>query len=174
MVFQMSRRQMPRHPQNPLALKLETLDDDVELANYINRLLSADSHSVNELIDKTSRSGYRRVHDHLADTLDKLISTLDKLISRPEVGSGELKGSLLSLSKTLILVEYQLARKQISDNLANTLKDIIRKLMSDISKALESKEPTRFIEELKKLKEEVERARTIIDCLAVLVYREKR
>jgi hypothetical protein len=159
--------QMSRHP---LALKLEVLDDDVKLANYINDLLSTDPRKVREikeLIGDTSHSGYRRVHEHLAATLDRLISGL-------EAGSGELKGSLLSLSKALILIEYQLARKQISDGLAGILTGIIRKLMSDINRAMESREPTRSSEELKKLKEKVERARTIIDCLAVLVYREKR
>ncbi len=159
---------MSRHP---LALKLETLDDDVKLANYINELLSTDPRRVREvrdLIGNTSRSGYRRVHEHLAATLDRLISEL-------EVGSGDLRGSLLSLSKALILIEYQLARKQISVGLANILIDIVRKLMSDISKAMESKESTKSSEELKKLlKGKAERARTIIDCLAVLVYREKR
>jgi len=159
---------MSRHP---LALRLETLDDDVKLANYINELLSTDPRRVREvrnLIGDTSRSGYRRVHEHLAATLDRLISEL-------EVGSGDLRGSLLSLSKALILIEYQLARKQISEGLANILIDIVRKLMSDISKAMESKESTKSSEELKKLlKGKAERARTIIDCLAVLVYREKR
>jgi hypothetical protein len=159
--------QMSRHS---LALKLETLDDDVKLANYINELLSIDPRrvrEVRELIGDTSHSGYRRVHEHLAATLDRLISGL-------EAGSEELKGSLLSLSKALILVEYQLARKQISDGLASILTGIIRKLMSDISRIMELKEPTRSSEELKKLREKVERARTIIDCLAVLVYRWAR
>ena len=159
--------QMSHHP---LALKLETLDDDVKLANYINELLSTDprrAREIRELIGNTSHSGYRRVHEHLAATLDRLISGL-------EAGSGELKGSLLSLSKALILVEYQLARKQISDSLANILIGIIRKLISDISKMMESKEPTRSSDELRKLREKVERARTIIDCLAVLVYRWAR
>jgi len=164
--------QMSRHP---LALKLEILDDDVKLSNYINELLSTDPRRVEEvrkLIGDTSRSGYRRVHEHLAVILDRLAATLDRLISGLEAGSGELKGSLLGLSKALILVKYQLARDQISNDLANILIGIIRKLMSDISKMMESKEPTS--EELKKLREKVERARTIMDCLAVLVYRLKR
>jgi hypothetical protein len=165
---------MSRHP---LALKLEILDDDVKLSNYINELLSTDPRRVEEvrkLIGDTSRSGYRRVHEHLAVILDRLAATLDRLISGLEAGSGELKGSLLGLSKALILVKYQLARDQISNDLANILIGIIRKLMSDISKMMESKEPTRSSEELKKLREKVERARTIIDCLAVLVYRWAR
>jgi ElaB/YqjD/DUF883 family membrane-anchored ribosome-binding protein len=62
-------------------------------------------------------------------------------------------------------LRYQNARRQISDDLRSILESIVSKLVNDI-KSLQSSDS----EKLKELRKKLERARSLIDAIAVLAY----
>jgi len=109
--------------------------------------LSLPPHTARTIIGKTSSTAYRRVHEIVTSALDRLIA------------SAKYDSSLLiDLSKALIMVRYQAARGQLSDVIANYIDSMLRSII-DIAKTSWSE-----------AKGFAEKARTILDALAVLIY----
>lgn len=132
----------------------ETLQSDNELANTVKNLLSLKQ--AGKLVGKTTITAYRRVHEIIASTLDRIVDA-----AKSKASEEEFSKLMIELTRCLILVRYQHARNQISRNLADSLTYIITTVMDNI--APKNRDP-------RKLEQIASRARTLLDALAVLVY----
>ena len=138
---------------NPLQnIDMRVLYRDEDLATTISRILSMDESQVRRAIGNTTSTAYRRVHDVIATTLDRIVEA-----SRNR-RSEELSRLMVELSRCLIVVRYQLARKQISPDIANNLMNVINTVINNIKSGSQNIEQVAL------------RARTLLDAIAVLVY----
>ena len=96
-------------------------------------------------------TAYRRVHEVIASTFDRIIEA--------RRSGGSPSNLLVDLSRCLVMVKYQLARGQLSEGLANLLTTLLTQI---INRARASQSD---------LEQVVSRARTLIDALAVIVFR---
>ncbi|MEM2075739.1 MAG: hypothetical protein QW705_06765 [Zestosphaera sp.] len=133
---------------------LRILSDDIELSNVIKQILTLERHTAESLIGGTTSTAYRRIHEHLTAVLDR--ATV--ILSKPE--PKDVSEIIIGLTKGLILVEYQLARGQISRELSDKLRVVLTNLQGSV----------RETNAIKKF----ERARTLLDALTVLVYKHAR
>jgi CRISPR/Cas system CSM-associated protein Csm2 small subunit len=107
-------------------------------------------------IGKTTITAYRRVHEILGNALD----SVTQAATDENRWSVALSKLALELSRARIMVNYQLAREQISQDIARLLNDVL----DSVDTALrEGKRET--------VRDLAERGRTLIDALAVFVYR---
>lgn len=104
------------------------------------------------LVGGTTVTAYRRIHEIVSSALDRAETAL---------GRRDQAELLIDFSRCLILVKYQLARNQISKELASTLIDVINHVMEELRRNTANVENIR-------------RARTLLDALAVLVYQVGR
>jgi ATP-dependent Zn protease len=138
-------------PQPKLEFNSQVLRDEKLLVNEVEKILSLPPHIVRTIIGKHSKTAYRRVHEIVASALDRLIA------------SAKYDPSLLiDLSKALIMVRYQAAREQLPDAIANYIDSMLRSII-DTAKTSWSE-----------AKGFAEKARTILDALAVLIYEYAR
>lgn len=142
----------------------ESLEDSLKLANLVTRLMELRDREAGRLIGKTTTTGYRRVHEYLTSAIDRALELCRKAKGEKRLGDSELAEINLLISRSLILVNYQEARDQLSRDLADALRSIIHRILNSISSRREAVN----VERLEKM---LESARTIIDALAVLVYR---
>ncbi len=127
------------------------LENDIKLSETVSGILAMSEHASRELIGSTSVAAYRRVHEVVTSTLDRLCE-----LARTKVE--EVSRLLVDLSKCLILVKYQLARDQLSERLSEALYTVVNFVVEKVkSKASD-------------IIDVVNRARTLLDALAVLVY----
>jgi len=108
-------------------------------------------------IGRTTTTAYRRVHEILASVLDFAAQVAAADETRWRSAAGRLA---VELSRAKIMVNYQLAREQISQDIATLLNEVL----SSIDNALRRNQ-RELVREL------AERGRVLIDALAVLVYR---
>jgi hypothetical protein len=124
-----------------------------ELLNVVDQILGP---RPSLRIGETTTTAYRRVHEILASVLD--------FAARAAADDTQWKtayGRLaVELSRAKIVVNYQLARGQISQDIATLLNDVL----NAIDNALRSNQRQR-------VRELAESGRVLIDALAVLVYR---
>jgi len=128
------------------------LASDEGLADAVQQLLSLDKKSAEKFVERTTITAYRRVHEVVGSTLDRIIEIIRA--GRYE----ELLRTIVDLSRCLILVKYQVARKQLSKDLATSLETLINYVMGVVRKRSQD------------VGDIVSRARTLLDALAVLVY----
>jgi hypothetical protein len=107
-------------------------------------------------IGDTTTTAYRRVHEILASVLD--------FVARSATDTAQWEAAynrlVVELSRARIIVNYQLARDQISQDIAT--------LLNDVLSAIENAIKNNRREDARRL---AERGRVLIDALAVLVYR---
>jgi hypothetical protein len=107
-------------------------------------------------IGDTTKTAYRRVHEVLASVLD--------FAARAAADESQWKTVynklVVELSRARIIVNYQLAREQISQDIATLLNDVLNAIDSAVRN-----NQREVVQEL------AERGRVLIDALAVLVYR---
>lgn len=135
----------------------KALHGDNDLADAVRRILSVSERDAKGFIGNTSITAYRRIHEVITSVLDRIIEVIRGGTPRVE----ELSKFMVELSRCLILVRFQLARNQISQKLADKLIDIINIVMNNVKEA-------------KDFLNVVQRARTLLDALAVLVYERER
>ena len=124
--------------------------------HLVNSILTMKRNQASHIIGKTTRTAFRRVHEVLASILDQALASLET--------PGELSRIQLNLSRSLVLVKYQESRDQLSRELAS----ILTSLISGLSNELAEEAP------LEHKREVIERCRTFLDSLLVLVYSHKR
>jgi len=137
------------------------LKNDLELNNLIQRTFRLDKRSLESIMGKTTTTAYRRIHTQLAITIDRVIEKLRKREKDKGLDESEKSEILLDLSRSLILVEYQRARKQISKDVANMLIDVINGLVDSV------RQREIDVDDLRKI---FERGRALIDTFAVIAY----
>jgi len=123
------------------------LRNEISLSQEVRKILSIDRSTALRLIGDTTRTAYRRVHEVVSSALDR--------VSESARYSPDL---LLDLSKALILVKYQLAREQISSNIAEYVEKALTAVIDAASRDWES------------AKRLARNSRTLLDSLAVMVY----
>jgi len=143
------------------------LENDELLIQIVQRLLPLDERRFSELkrlVGGTTTSAYRRVHEPLAAILDEAMRGLGGIQrSGGQQDIERIKSKLLlDLSRALILVKYQGARGQLSEGIENALTTIINRLINDIRGVQ--------VGNIEKTMKVFERARVLIDALAVLTY----
>jgi hypothetical protein len=104
------------------------------------------------LMGKTTVTAYRRIHEVLSSALDEVERGRDP------------SEAVLALTKSLILVKYQVAREVVSYQLASYIEPIITNLLSCVKE----------FRDLIKCRDRARNARLILDALAVLVYQHGR
>ncbi|MEM1907384.1 MAG: hypothetical protein QW562_06060 [Thermosphaera sp.] len=142
-------------PTEPSVDLTEALTDDIKLSETVRELLSLDEYRAKQLIGKTTGTAFRRIHEHVTAVFDRAMEILSTP-SKRDAGRGEI---VVGLTKGLILVKYQLSRNQISPRLASALEAVLNNLINSIGK-----------DESAKM---FQRARTLLDAYAVLIYRYK-
>ena len=145
-----------KHAPTHIYKTSEVLSDDTKLSSAVRQVLSLPSREAEGLIGSTTSTAYRRIHEHLTAVFDRAVEVL----SRPE--SGRVSEVVVGLTKGLILVEYQLSRNQVSRELGIRLREILESLLESLNQSEAG------------LAKKFERARTLLDALAVLVYRYTR
>lgn len=118
--------------------------------NLVNNVLTY--RGAKQLIGKTTRTAFRRIHEVLVSFLDQAYSLVEL---------NDLNTIQLGLSKSLVLVRYQVSRDQLSRDLGN----ILTSLIINLSKVLT--DPSRPKHEKRQI---IDRCRTFLDSLLVLVY----
>ncbi|MEM2079036.1 MAG: hypothetical protein QXH45_07250 [Thermosphaera sp.] len=139
-------------PTEPFVDLTEALTDDSKLSEAVRKLLSLDKNRAEPLIGDTTGTSFRKIHEHVTAVLDRAMEILSTP-SKRDAGRGEI---VVGLTKGLILVKYQLSRKQISPELASILEAVLNSLINSIGK-----------DESAKM---FQRARTLLDAYAVLIY----
>ncbi len=157
----------------------EGMDDDEKLYEAVNQLLTLletlRENQIKKILGGTTATAYRRVHERLASSIDKILEKLrsikhEKDESSKGIDIKNIAGSALAdLTRSQILLRYQNARGQISDDLRSILESIVSKLVNDI-KSLQSSDS----QKLEELRRKLERARSLIDAIAVLAYEYKK
>jgi CRISPR/Cas system CSM-associated protein Csm2 small subunit len=137
------------------------LKNDLELSNLIQRTFRLDRHSLIRIMGKTTTTAYRRIHEQLAATIDRAIEKLRKGERDKGLDESERSEILLDLSRSLILIEYQRARDQISQDVANILINVINGLLDSV------RQREINVDDLRKI---FERGRALIDTFAVIAY----
>jgi CRISPR/Cas system CSM-associated protein Csm2 small subunit len=137
------------------------LKNDLELSNLIQRTFRLDRHSLIRILGKTTTPAYRRIHEQLAATIDRAIEKLRKRERDKGLDESERSEILLDLSRSLILIEYQRARDQISQDVANILINVINGLLDSV------RQREINVDDLRKI---FERGRALIDTFAVIAY----
>jgi CRISPR/Cas system CSM-associated protein Csm2 small subunit len=139
----------------------QSIDSDEKLYEIVDQIMKLPEYQIKRILGGTSTTAYRRVHERLASSIDRILEKL-----RIYKNVRDIAGTALSdLTRSLILLRYQNARGQISDDLRSILESIVSKLVNDI-KSLQSSDS----EKLKELRMKLERARSLIDAIAVLAY----
>lgn len=144
----------------------QSIESDEKLYEIVDQIMKLPEYQIKRILGGTSTTAYRRVHERLASSIDKILEKLRNYKNVKDINVRDIAGTALSdLTRSLILLRYQNARGQISDDLRSILESIVSKLVNDI-KSLQSSDS----EKLKELRKKLERARSLIDAIAVLAY----
>jgi len=111
-------------------------------------------------IGDTTITAYRRVHEILGSVLDFVAQAVAQTADEKQ-WSEVVSRLALELSRAKVTVNYQLAREQLSQDIARLLNNVL----DSLEKALRDEKRKKDIRDL------AERSRALIDALAVFVYR---
>lgn len=134
-----------------MSIRPPTLDEIVhsdKASSYTLSILTMRETDAKRLMGKTTVTAYRRIHEVLSSALDEVERGRDP------------SEAVLALTKSLILVKYQVAREVVSYQIASYIEPIITNLLSCVKE----------FRDLIKCRDRARNARLILDALAVLVY----
>ena len=140
----------------------QSIDSDEKLYEIVDQIMKLPKNQIERILGDTSTTAYRRVHKMLALSIDRILERLRNYKNVKDIAGP----ALSDLTRSLILLRYQNARDEISNDLRSILESIVSKLVNDI-KSLQSSDS----EKLKELRMKLERARSLIDAIAVLAYK---
>jgi len=138
-----------------MPIKPPTQDDIAQsdkASGYAINVLTMDEKTARKVIGHTTKTAYRRIHEIISSALDEVERGRDP------------SEALLSLTKSLILMKYQVARDIVSLGLVQYIEPIISYILNCVK---ESKD-------LGKCRDRARYGRLILDALAVLVYQYGR
>lgn len=138
-----------------MSIRPPTLDEIVhsdKASSYTLSILTMRETDAKRLMGKTTVTAYRRIHEVLSSALDEVERGRDP------------SEAVLALTKSLILVKYQVAREVVSYQIASYIEPIITNLLSCVKE----------FRDLIKCRDRARNARLILDALAVLVYQHGR
>lgn len=157
----MATRPGPPPPAPPVEKFSKSLEDSKELLDLVRHLLEMREDHVYRLLRATTSTGFRRIHEHLTSAIDRAIEIC---LTKSELDEKSIGEITLLIARGLILVNYQEARGQLNRDLADRLKAMITRLLDILKTERKSS----------KIREVLESMRTLIDALAVLVYKYTR
>jgi len=140
----------------------QSIDSDEKLYEIVDQIMKLPKNQIERILGDTSTTAYRRVHKMLALSIDRILERLRNYKNVKDIAGP----ALSDLTRSLILLRYQNARDEISNDLRSILESIVSKLVNDI-KSLQSSDS----EKLEELRKKLERARSLIDAIAVLAYK---
>lgn len=142
----------------------QSIDSDEKLYEIVDQIMKLPKNQIKRILGDTSATAYRRVHKMLALSIDRILERLRNYENVKDIAGP----ALSDLTRSLILLRYQYARDEISNDLRSILESIVSKLVNDI-KSLQSSDS----EKLEELRKKLERARSLIDAIAVLAYKRE-
>jgi len=131
-----------------LKIKVEdALNDSKILSEEIEKILRINTQQAKKELNRTSPTAFRKIHGFVSSAIDEAVVRSDT--SR----------ALVKFTKALIMVEYQEARGQLDQRLADIVAKTLQLLIADAknNSSIDRKK--------------LDRARALIDSLAVLSYR---
>lgn len=137
-----------------------------DTASYIERILQGTQSRY--MISGTSKTAYRHVHEVIASSLDRLSEFARQYRGREQEARKNIGEHMLRISKGLILVRYQMARKQLGANLGQNLAQLIQAVLGKVREFAAGRIG------LDELATAIENARSILDAWAVIVYQFAR
>jgi CRISPR/Cas system CSM-associated protein Csm2 small subunit len=140
----------------------QSIDSDEKLYEIVDQIMKLPKNQIERILGDTSTTAYRRVHKMLALSIDRILERLRNYKNVKDIAGP----ALSDLTRSLILLRYQNARDEISNDLRSILESIVSKLVNDI-KSLQSSDS----EKLEEFRKKLERARSLIDAIAVLAYK---
>ncbi|RLE84913.1 MAG: hypothetical protein DRJ67_09780 [Thermoprotei archaeon] len=151
-------RSRAAQPPVPLESFREAIHCDGRASDVVSKLLSLDPRDARRFVGEVTKTAYRRLHEVVTSTIDEIAQRAE----RGEVGSRD----LITITRSEVIVRYQQARGQVPKEVADALLVIIDELKKEIQAAAKpGGRGTRG-----ELSGALERARLILDAIAVLVY----
>lgn len=151
-----------RHESSPPSISIDkfkqSLTNPSELADLVKKLMEMPKKQLSGLLLGVTPSGYRRIHEYVASAFDR---AMEVCAMKNELSIKEVNEISLLLSRGLILINYQIARGQLNEQLGSLLRGIITQIMDNIKSEKRASEIRRLFES----------ARILVDALAVIVYR---
>jgi len=125
----------------------DALNDSKILSEEIEKILRINTQQAKKQLNQTSPTAFRKIHGFVSSAIDEAVVRSDT--SR----------ALVKFTKALIMVEYQEARGQLDHWLADIVARTLQLLIADAknNSSIDRKK--------------LDRARALIDSLAVLSYR---
>jgi hypothetical protein len=144
------------HPptRNPDIINID-LKNVENVSNFVRDILakSKEEAELIKVVKKTTKSSYRRVHEIASSALEEV-----------ERGKNP-TSAITALTKSLILVKYQEARKLLVGQLPRYIEQILSKVLECMQEA--SREQGANIHNCREM---AKNGKMILDALAVLVY----
>jgi len=144
------------HPptRNPDIINID-LKNVENVSNFVRDILakSKEEAELIKVVKKTTKSSYRRVHEIASSALEEV-----------ERGKNP-TSAITALTKSLILVKYQEARKLLVGQLPRYIEQILSKVLECMQEA--SKKQGGNIHDCREM---AKNGKMILDALAVLVY----
>ena len=156
----------PRNEDEEVKLQIMCTIDEVidKLGNPRDSL-----YLVNKIISSPidaeikSATSYLKIHDLFSSTLDFILDAIDS-----DTLQSQIEQIYQNLAKVKVIVDYQKARHQISDNIAKVLDKAVDKLNERLN-SIKGDNPS----DLEELRELVENIRVVIDSFAVVAKRKR-
>lgn len=147
----------------PIEKFSESLKNSSALADLVKQLIGLPEDQGRSLLRGTTISGYRRVHEFITSAIDRSIEICIT------AGSGKLNDRDINeitvlITRGLILIDYQVARGQLSEELANRIKRVLIDILDNVKKDSTAENIRRLFES----------ARIVLDALAILAYKYGR
>lgn len=137
----------------------ESLDQPSKMVDLARSLMELPERDARRLIGYTSKTGFRRVHEHLTSAIDRAI----EILARGKLDDESLNKILIMFTRGLVLVNYQEARNQLDKELASRLKAMVEYEIEVLK--------TRSVERIRRT---LESMRTLMDAMCVLAYKYAR
>ena len=151
-------RSKAAQPPVPLESFREAIHCDEKASDVVSKLLSLKRPDAEKFVGKVTKTAYRRLHEVVT-------SSIDEIAQRAERGKVESR-DLITITRSEVVVRYQQARGQVPKEVADALLAIIDELKKEIRTATKPGGRGTGGE----LSGALERARLILDAIAVLVY----
>lgn len=139
----------------------DSLEQPAKLSELVRRLMELSERDARRLIGDTTKTGFRRVHEHITSAIDRALEILAR--ARGGLDDESLNRILVMFTRGLILLNYQEARDQLDRELAVRVKAMVDHATEVLK--------TRSVD---RIRNTLEFMRTLMDAMLVLVYRYAR
>lgn len=157
----------PSPPTQPHAIERfkRSLEEPGELPALVRYLLEMRREDASHILRGTTSTAFRRIHEHITSAIDRALEVLTHSPASGKLDEKIRNEVSLLFTRGYILVNYQEARGQLSRELADRIKAMISRVLDELRG-----EKTDAV----RLRGMLNSMRTLMDAMAVLVYRHAR